>query len=52
MIRLAEKFLDGDRSRVIIVPGNHDVDWNLAFQAMRRVEVDGEQIPKLLSIPG
>lgn len=51
MICLSDYFLEGDRSKVVIVPGNHDVDWNMAFQAMRRVEHDGGQIPKLLSIP-
>lgn len=25
---LVDEFLGGDRSRVVIVPGNHDVDWN------------------------
>ena len=25
---LSEEFLDGDRSQIVIVPGNHDVDWN------------------------
>ncbi len=51
MIGFAENFLDGDRSRLIIVPGNHDVDWNMAFQSMRTVKHDGRQIPNLLSIP-
>ena len=40
MIGFAENFLDGDRSRLIIGLGNHDVDWNMAFQSMRRVEHD------------
>jgi hypothetical protein len=31
---LTRQFLDGDRSRLIIVPGNHDVDWNLAHAAI------------------
>jgi hypothetical protein len=34
---LSDRFVDGDRDRVVIVPGNHDVDWNTARQAMRRV---------------
>jgi hypothetical protein len=25
---LVDEFLGGDRSRAVIVPGNHDVDWN------------------------
>ncbi len=36
---LATTFLEGDRSRVVIVPGNHDIDWQLAKKAMQVVEV-------------
>src|SRR5438105_1894721 len=28
LMELANRFVDGDRSRVVIIPGNHDVDWN------------------------
>lgn len=41
--RLAEEFLGGDRSRLIVAPGNHDVDWNLARQSMVRVP-DTEEV--------
>lgn len=34
---LTDRFLFGDRSRVIIVPGNHDVDWNTALTGLKRV---------------
>ena len=34
---LARRFLGGDRSRIIIVPGNHDVCWNRSFASMERV---------------
>lgn len=34
---LVKRFLDGDRSRVVIIPGNHDVDWNTALEAMEVV---------------
>ena len=33
--RLAEEFLESDRSRVIVVPGNHDVNWSRSFNAMK-----------------
>jgi hypothetical protein len=36
--QLAIELLDGDRSRVVIVPGNHDIDWQLAKKAMQVVE--------------
>ena len=44
---LATRFLDGDRSRLVMVPGNHDVDWNTAFSAL--VPVDGSEAPKNLA---
>jgi hypothetical protein len=34
---LADRFVDGDRSRVVLVPGNHDVDWNASRLAMAEV---------------
>ena len=34
---LVRRFLEGDRSRLIMVPGNHDVDWNTAFSALAPV---------------
>ena len=37
LVRLADEFLDGDRSRLVILPGNHDVDWNGARAAMEVV---------------
>ena len=38
---LVQRFLEGDRSRLIMVPGNHDVDWNTALSALEPVK-DGE----------
>lgn len=35
---LADRFLDGDHARVVIVPGNHDVEWNVAYAAMQVVD--------------
>ena len=32
--RLATEFVGGDRHRVVIVPGNHDVNWPRAYAAM------------------
>ncbi len=37
LAELADRFLAGDRSKIIIVPGNHDIDWNRAFAAMEKV---------------
>jgi hypothetical protein len=35
---LTDRFVDGDRTRVVIVPGNHDVDWNVAYAAMEPID--------------
>ena len=37
---LADTFLDGDRRRLILVPGNHDVCWNTAFEAVDEIAID------------
>ena len=34
---LCERFLDGDKSRIILTPGNHDVCWNTSYRAMQGV---------------
>lgn len=51
LARLADSFVDGDRSRIVIVPGNHDVDWNMARRAMQCVDTSEHDIQKLLSMP-
>ena len=42
LVKLANRFLDGDRRRVVIVPGNHDCCWNTAKSAMRAVDPENE----------
>ena len=32
--QLTGRFLDGDRSKVAIIPGNHDICWNTALSSM------------------
>lgn len=39
LIELANTFVGGDRSKVIVVPGNHDIDWNMAFSSMEKVNI-------------
>ena len=41
LIALCERFLDGDRSRMVLIPGNHDVCWNTSFHSMERIS-EGE----------
>lgn len=47
LVELTERFLGGDRSRVVVVPGNHDIDWQMAHSAMTTVPED--QVPKNLA---
>ena len=48
---LSTEFLDGDRSRVIIVPGNHDVDWNGVRKAFDPVDEDTGNPRSIISDP-
>lgn len=45
---LTDRFVSGDRSRVILVPGNHDVDWNAALGGLRELP-PGDVPPNLWS---
>lgn len=38
LTRLCDEFLNSDRSRIVIVPGNHDVNWCRAFKAMKSLD--------------
>ena len=46
LIELTDRFLHGDRTRLIVVPGNHDVDWNVAHAAM--VPIADDDLPQNL----
>jgi hypothetical protein len=37
LAQLADQFLEGDRSQVVLLPGNHDIDWNVALDSMEQV---------------
>jgi len=50
LVELANRFFAGDRSRVIIVPGNHDVDWCAARKSMAVVDSSDKPVQKLLNI--
>ena len=38
LVELCDRFLNGDRSALILVPGNHDVCWNTSLEAMSEVK--------------
>lgn len=37
MDELCDLFLEGDKRRIVLTPGNHDVCWNTSLQAMEEV---------------
>lgn len=38
LAKLADAFVGGDRNKVIIVPGNHDVSFSHTMQSMKRID--------------
>ena len=49
--RLAAELLDGDKSRLVMTPGNHDVDWNCALAAMEEADPTSVDLGKELINP-
>lgn len=37
---LVDKILGGDKSKIVLVPGNHDIDWNVSKSSMERISDD------------
>lgn len=35
---LANNFLDGNKERLVIIPGNHDIDWKYSKESMEKLE--------------
>lgn len=40
LVQLADALVNGDRNRVVIVPGNHDISYPLAKQSMRPLSIE------------
>ena len=40
LAELADRFVSGNRERVVIIPGNHDVSFYHAHLSMKKIEVD------------
>lgn len=45
---LTSRFLDGDKGRVVIVPGNHDVSASHFIQSLRRIEIVSDRRKELV----
>jgi len=37
LVSLCDRLLDGNRARIFIAPGNHDVNWPMSYRAMSRL---------------
>jgi len=35
---LTHHFLDGNKNRIVIIPGNHDIDWKFSKESMEKIE--------------
>jgi hypothetical protein len=49
---LCKKLFDGDKNRIVIVPGNHDVSWSHSQKSMEKIEKCGNlsNLNKLVKI--
>ena len=51
LIQLSKELFGGDRSRVFVMPGNHDVCWQLCKQSMEYVKANGRRnLSELLGV--
>jgi predicted phosphodiesterase len=39
LVELANRFLSGDKEKIIIIPGNHDINWKSSVQSMEKIDV-------------
>lgn len=46
LIGLADRFFNGERERVVILPGNHDVFFNDVIQSVEKIEIPTESEKK------
>jgi hypothetical protein len=49
LIQLSEELFDGDTGRILLIPGNHDICWQICQQSTEPIETTGRMdVPKLL----
>ena len=49
--RLTDRHFEGDRGRVVVVPGNHDVCWPIARLAMEPLTSDVDDLSRQADLP-
>ena len=52
LTRLGAEFVNSDRSRIVVVPGNHDVNWNRAHDGMTPIETCPEDMVSKAFVAG
>jgi hypothetical protein len=50
LCRLADTFLGGDRSQIVLVPGNHDICWNTSALSMEQIDISSHPPDLLYSL--
>jgi len=49
LIQLSKELFEGDINRIFVMPGNHDVCWQICEQSMEPIEIDdSKSLPELL----
>jgi len=48
---LCNELFNGDRSRVVIVPGNHDISWPNSMESMKKLQSTDQSLVKMLVEP-
>jgi 3',5'-cyclic AMP phosphodiesterase CpdA len=46
LIGIADRLFEGDRQRVVLVPGNHDISLNHTLQASQRIPIPVDDVEK------
>jgi hypothetical protein len=54
LCKLSDRFLGGDRSQLILIPGNHDVCWNTSRSSMEKAKLEeiGGNVPSVFEQRG
>ena len=48
--QLTDEFLEGDKTRIVIVPGNHDMQWTVSKASMEKIDlahITSEELKKI-----
>ena len=49
--RLCTRILDGNKNRIVIAPGNHDISWSNSIKSMVKLNDQNQNLVELLKVP-